>query len=155
MLTALGFRVWYDMNDMGWDLDKSMREGVGKSKVFICCFNRTYETRVNCKLELDECKTRYPDKVVISLLIDDIFGSTWSVKQEFEDKLQFKTKMFCDIHKVAAHPAWNDPNVKDCIPADLLKDLREALQSLVKTLAGARCTPSFKSSNNKGGGGSV
>ena len=34
MLTSLGFRVWYDQNDIGFNIDSSMRDGVLQNKVF-------------------------------------------------------------------------------------------------------------------------
>ena len=58
--------------------------------------------------------------------------------------LLFKTKMYCDIHKVASNPAWRDPNTKDCIPLDLIKELEDALQPLIKILTDVKCTPSLK-----------
>ena len=145
MLTDLGFRVWYDENEMGWNLDKSMRDGVGQSKVFLCCFNSTYETRANCLLELKECVKVYPDKPVITLMMEDPWdkSTTWKVKQEFKDMLDFNKKMFCPIHEVASNMAWGNPSTKDCIPDALMKEMAKALQPMVKILADVKCLPSF------------
>ena len=67
--------------------------------------------------------------------------------------------MYSDVHKVANNPAWRDPNTKDRIPVDLLKEMETALQPLIKILADAKCTPSFagniipKTGGGGGGGG--
>ena len=165
MLTSLGFRVWYDQNDMGFNIDSSMRDGVLQSKVFLCCFNRTYETRPNCLFELEQCTRRQPDKPVVALVMDDMFdrSNPWNVKQECKTMLKMGlargNNMYSDVHKVANNPAWRDPNTKDCIPADLLKEMETALQPLIKILADVKCTPSFagnvtpKLGGGGGGGG--
>ncbi len=149
LLTGLGFRVWYDMNETGWNLDKSMIEGVGQSQVFLCCFNNCYQTRPNSMFELEQCTKRYPDKPVIALTMQNPWdASKWNPKQECKDMLKFGllrcNNMFCEVHKVASDPAWGDPSTKDCIPADLIKELETALQPLIKILADVKCLPSLK-----------
>jgi serine/threonine protein kinase len=156
LLTGLGYRVWYDMYQMGWNQDKSMIEGVGNSKVFLCCFNRTYETRPNCLFELQECRRRHPDKPVVALVMENMYNSSspWSIKQECKNLLslglQRGNSMYCDISRLASNPAWRDPNTKDCIHPDLMKELESAMQPLLRILNDLKCTPSFGS---KTGGG--
>jgi serine/threonine protein kinase len=56
MLVRRGYRVWYDQNDMGFDLHESMKDGIANSNVVLVCCNRTYQTRKNCMFELAEAK---------------------------------------------------------------------------------------------------
>ena len=53
-LIKRGYNVWYDLNDMGYDLQKSMREGIANSKAVLACINEVYQGRVNCMFELEE-----------------------------------------------------------------------------------------------------
>ena len=46
-----GYRVWYDQNEMGFDLVKSMKEGIERSTVVLCCVDSIYQQRDNCMLE--------------------------------------------------------------------------------------------------------
>jgi hypothetical protein len=39
LLMKRGYNVWYDQNDMGYDLQRSMREGIAYSKVVLACIN--------------------------------------------------------------------------------------------------------------------
>ena len=71
-------------------------------------------------------------------------STAWKVKQEFQDMLDFKQKMFCPIHEVASNMAWGNPSTKDCIPDALMKEMAKALQPMVKILANVKCTPSLK-----------
>jgi hypothetical protein len=52
-LNAVGFKVWYDEDDMQWDLIKSMRDGVAKSKVVLACIIKDYEI---CKIACLNCE---------------------------------------------------------------------------------------------------
>ena len=56
-LNEVGYKVWYDEDDIKWDLVKSMRDGVSKSKVVLACISKVYEASQNCMFELSEtCK---------------------------------------------------------------------------------------------------
>ena len=37
LLTNEGYRVWYDQYEMGFDLVRSMKEGIERSTVVLCC----------------------------------------------------------------------------------------------------------------------
>ena len=51
LLVNEGYRVWYDQNEMGFDLVKSMKEGIERSTVVLCCVDSIYQQRDNCMLE--------------------------------------------------------------------------------------------------------
>ena len=40
LLVNEGYRVWYDQYEMGFDLVKSMKEGIERSTVVLCCVGR-------------------------------------------------------------------------------------------------------------------
>jgi serine/threonine protein kinase len=54
LLVRNGYRVWYDMTDMGHDLKESMIQGIENSKVILVCLNRHYATRDHCLLNYEK-----------------------------------------------------------------------------------------------------
>ena len=44
-LNSHRYRVWYDENEMGWDLSRSMKEGIDNSQLVLVCLNQLYESR--------------------------------------------------------------------------------------------------------------
>ena len=90
ILTQSGFRVWFDQNEMGYDLQHSMRAGIANSKVVVVCASKEYQKRPNCMFELDEA--RRAGKLVVVLVIDEnIFN--WA-NVEMKTKCELSTKMF-------------------------------------------------------------
>ena len=51
-LISQGYRVWYDQNDMGYNLQESMRSGIANSTVVIACIDKVYQERPNCLFEI-------------------------------------------------------------------------------------------------------
>ena len=50
-LNSYGYRVWYDQNDMGWDLSRSMKDGIENSQIVLVCLNKLYLSRENCMFD--------------------------------------------------------------------------------------------------------
>ena len=154
-LVDLGFTVWYDENDMGYDLQASMQDGIRKCKVFLCCLNSTYESRDNCMFELRETRRLHPDKPVVTLLLQNPFGDpskdpgAWDAKQETRDLLNFKGAMFCDLSKSVAVNERFKPSHADGPTPELLKELAVALAPLVKILKSVNCTPTLQPLQSK------
>ena len=48
--------MWYDQVEMGWNLEKSMNDGVKRSSVMLACVDKGYQDRPNCMLELRAAK---------------------------------------------------------------------------------------------------
>ena len=90
LLTQSGFRVWLDQNEMGYDLQNSMRAGIANSKAVVVCASREYQSRPNCLFELEEAKKM--GKLVIILVIDENIFS-WA-SDDFKAKCDIKTKKF-------------------------------------------------------------
>ena len=63
LLCRLGYRVWYDMNNMGHRTDQSMEEGIRQSKLFISCASDGYQQSGACMFELR--KVRYTGNLAI------------------------------------------------------------------------------------------
>ena len=80
LLVGQGYRVWYDQNDMGYDLHKSMREGIEGSHVVLACVNSVYEKRPNCMFELEETRNLFPDKIIVALFLENMFGKVYPPK---------------------------------------------------------------------------
>jgi hypothetical protein len=121
MLTVkFGYRVWYDMNNMGHDLILSMVNGIKNSKIFICCLNQLYQTRENCLFELR--KAVEINKTILTISLDsDLF--VWSTP-EVKDLCQISTKLFIDISNITSFVSSDDNGKNWYIknPDDTIKD---------------------------------
>lgn len=149
-LTKLGYRVWYDANEMGYNLQDSMRNGIKRSTIVLACLNNTYQDRPNCMFELRETARLHPNKPIVALVLEVLSGPPtkrmWAnkmapVSQELEGLAKFSTLMYCDISGVAKNPLWANP---DQVPPDLVQELSAATQPLVKILHDVNCLPSNK-----------
>lgn len=138
MLTQLGFRVWYDQHEMGHDLQRSMREGIARSKVLLACINSIYQSRPNCMFELQEAKSMTPAKVIVALSTE-AEPLTWA-STKLVDLCDLQRNMFVDIGAVAKE--WD--GVGDSGPStEMIKKLRLALEPLVKVLSTVGCAPAL------------
>ena len=101
----LGYRVWYDQAEMGWDLTKSMNDGVKRSTVMLACVDKGYQERPNCMLELCAAKALVdPVKPVVVVLTE---GDPWSwANDKMKDLCDFQKKIFVDLSKLAGDPGW-------------------------------------------------
>jgi len=111
LLCEHGYRVWYDANEMGFDLVKSMTQGIEKSTVVVCCVDSEYAKSANCMLEL-----RHAHKVIEArtartrtLIAVTTEGSIrlWPGSDEVRTLLDVKTKMYVDLSELAS---LTDPN---------------------------------------------
>jgi hypothetical protein len=160
-LVEAGYRVWYDENEMGWNLEESMRNGIAQSNVFLCCVNSKYQKRPNCMFELNETANRFSDKKIISLLLDPLKNngggsfewtpanaSVEAVHREIASILNFDRRMYCDLSKTSGNPLWNPNNYngsnQDDLPPELSKELLDLLAPLLKILDSVKCPRSLK-----------
>ena len=103
--------MWYDQAEMGWDLTKSMNDGVKRSKVMLACVDKGYQDRPNCMIELRAAKALVdPVKPVVVVLTEGnpiSWGSVvgWA-NDEMKDLCDFQKKMFVDLSKLAEDPGW-------------------------------------------------
>ena len=144
ILTNLGYRVWYDVNDMGYDLVVSMRNGIAHSSMFIACVNEKYEGSKNCMFELEDVRGQHPSKPVVALMLQNPWGSgpnTWKASQKLGDLLQLSTKMYCDLSGLAANQAWQDEQTEPS--PEMLDELRAKVDPLLKILTGINCKKSL------------
>jgi hypothetical protein len=150
-LTKLGYRVWYDKNDMGSNIPSSISKGIANCSVVLTCANSTYQSRPNCMFELREANKMKANDKIIALILDDIverndtgrphkrwMPSDVRIERDLIDILKFDTKMYCDISSVAKDPKWQ------AAPLILKQELQKQLQPLVKILQDLGCVPSFK-----------
>lgn len=91
LLCEHGYKVWYDMDHMGHDLNKSMEQGVEKSTVVLACVDAEYLKRPNCMLELLHAhmvvtEGKHRTKTIIGVLMEDGigWGANWGA-QELKD----------------------------------------------------------------------
>ena len=71
LLCSMGYRVWYDMREMGQRTDMSMEEGIRNSKLLLSCVSRGYQESWACMFELR--KARELGKPVITLIVEEGF----------------------------------------------------------------------------------
>jgi serine/threonine protein kinase len=144
LLADMGYRVWYDEKEMGFDLDSSMREGIEKSEVVLCCANSLYQSRSNCMFEVEQAVAK--KKTVVAVLLENPFqNNSWAttrgpvpVDSKLSDALAFKKKLFVDISAEATkdkYRAVEDGGDESLWPTAPTAELVQALQPLVKILA--------------------
>ena len=134
-LTKSGYRVWYDQNDMEYDLKKSMVDGISKSKMVLACVNSTYQNRENCMFELREANRL--NKPIISLVIEEN-PFQWA-SNELKKICEFQSKMFVDISSVVSLNWENDSRVTN----EMIERLKAGLRPLLDLLKQSQCNPSF------------
>jgi hypothetical protein len=144
-LTSLGYKVWYDQNDMQWDIAQSMRDGVMKSKVVLACISKTYESSKNCMHELS-CAYNLGNKPIVTLSTDaDPFNWTPNMLHGDLKKMcgiNGQGKMFVDIGNICSRPGWNETD-EGMIPKKDIEDLHRELDKIVQLLRGSQinCQP--------------
>ena len=132
----MGYRVWYDVNEMGYDLQKSMRDGITNSRVVLVCASQTYQTRENCMFELQEAVSS--EKQLLTVILDQN-PFNWA-SRELTDLCQLKSKLFISIAEFENEDWTSD----DSPSPELLQRLRLALEPLVKVLINDfSCKPSL------------
>jgi serine/threonine protein kinase len=81
LLFKAGYRVWYDQNDMGHNMEESMRQGIERSTVVVACVSRHYQTRPNCMFELKEATICNKPILLLSLESDLMSWASDELKQ--------------------------------------------------------------------------
>ena len=146
-LNSSGYRVWYDQNEMGWDVSRSMTDGIENSQIVLVCLNKLYLGSKNCMFELVE--SRKINKNIVTLVTEsDPFawaGSNTTYGNAM-DLCQLSSKMFVDVGELCAKPGWpaeNDNNTP--VPDELLDELKTKVSELVYYIQGAplHCRPSM------------
>jgi len=139
ILVKMGYRVWYDQNDMGYDLSASMREGILQSKVVLACVDSCYQSRPNCMFELNYAKDLTdPSKPVVTVLTEgNVFE--WGNK-ELLRLCEVSTKMYVDLGDVAAQAGWSSAQGPT---HEMIKELITATEPLIKILHNLNCRPSI------------
>ena len=127
MLCEHGYTVWYDVHHMGYDLKKSMEQGIQKSVVVLACVDSEYQKRDNCMLELRHAhkvvtQGGHRTKATIGVMMEDGigWGANWG-SDEVKDILDTKGKMFVALHSLN-NAAREDP---DGPTEQMLQDLRD------------------------------
>jgi hypothetical protein len=146
-LNSYGYRVWYDQNEMGWDLSRSMKDGIENSQIVLVCLNKLYLSSKNCMFELVE--SRKINKNIVTLVTEsDPFawaGSNTTYGNAM-GLCQLSSKMFIDIGELCAKPGWpaEDDNITP-VPDELLDELKKKVSELIYYIQGAplRCRPSM------------
>jgi len=157
ILCRLGYRVWYDKNEMGHRTDKSMATGILQSKTVIICVNTRYQASKACMFELEEARRQ--NKTVITLVVEpgffprkqggvQVVGSAWA-DETLKRLCEVSTTLFAgdeeDDNKVpvglatlAAKYDW-----KDTVTESMLEELNGKMPPLLKLLRDVECFPSL------------
>ena len=83
----------YDENEMGYDIQESMMEGISKSDFILVCGNSIYQSRDNCMFELRKAKEM--GKQIIVLIIEEN-PFEWA-NEEMKLLCELDKKRFIDI----------------------------------------------------------
>ena len=142
VLSEHGYKIWYDQMEMGYDLKKSMEEGVANSSILLACLGSAYEESQNCMFELKEGKKQ--GKTIVGLFIN--CGYDKIASSEVQDAVEFgdnhkQGKLYHDISKIATNAEWSSesgPSIQ------LTRQTKEALNPLLKILQdAAKCAPTL------------
>ena len=127
LLCEEGYTVWYDIHHMGYDLIKSMQQGIEKSTVVLACMDSEYQKRDNCMLELRHAydvvklKSGRTECIIGVMMEDGIgWGTDWGT-DEVKSILDLKGKMFASLHEINS-AAWED---SEGPTEQMLQQLRE------------------------------
>jgi serine/threonine protein kinase len=148
LLTKIGYRVWYDQNDMGSDLQHSMRSGIENSKVVIACLNSKYQSRENCLFELRYAAGLAPVKPIVTLVIEENPFS-WA-SPEILEICQLKQKLFVDLSRFTRFD-WEEHDNQEstssspaaAVPIGELSLLKQGLEPLIGILQDKGCLPIY------------
>ncbi len=147
-LEDMGYKVWYDEFDMQWDLERSMKESIANSKVFLACISRLFEGRPFCMFCMKEASKLGTKPIVV--LSSDVDPLAWAGQDTTHGDLKQlcglsdKAKPIFDIGEICARPGWYEFD-ESMIPKKDMIDLHKELNKLVSFLRGSQinCTPSF------------
>jgi serine/threonine protein kinase len=135
LLVRNGYRVWYDITEMGHDLEECMIDGIEHSKVILVCLNSHYATRESCLFELREAKKR--NKIIIALLIEP---GIEMIVNEATELCQIGKKRYVDIGTVATKVEWE---MLDSIPNSLTAELLVSMEPLLDLMRKVDCLPTL------------
>jgi serine/threonine protein kinase len=133
LFTAEGLKVWYDVLENSWDLDKSINKGVRNCSVVMACVNSTYQSSLNCMTELKMANAiDNPKKPVVSLVMESA-PKDWA-SDELRSFCSFEADLSCDISDFAAlgDTAWENPS------PDMIIELKKLLQPMILILEDLR-----------------
>jgi serine/threonine protein kinase len=134
-LVKLNYRVWYDQNEMGYNLQTSMIDGIAKSDVILVCANQNYQNSPNCMFELNEAKRQ--NKKIVTLIIEENPFS-WA-KDELKLLTNMSSRMFVDVGQISTF-SWD---TEDGISKEMINSLRDGLKPLINILNELQCLPNL------------
>jgi hypothetical protein len=120
---------------MGTDIQRSMVEGIAKSKVVLACVSSTYQTRPNCLFELSQAQLK--SKSIVTLVLEEQ-PLEWS-SDELKSYCLFDKLKYADISRVAQLPWDEDEGATD----EMMNQLKTSLSVLLALLTEIECFPSF------------
>ena len=138
-LRADGLRVWLDSEDMGHDLQASMREGVARSSVVVALVSPDYAASANCMFELREAVVT--GKPLVTCVVEPGFWRQWTQPggavravpddHEIVRLARLKTHLYVDFGS-AARGDWSEHPVAEEVLRRLVEP--EALPRLQQQL---------------------
>jgi hypothetical protein len=132
-LCCSGYKVWYDQNEMGYNLDHSMLKGIRNSKTVLVCLSRVYQERANCLKELEWAASE-GKPIVLLLLESDV--SSWISEKVL--KVCNLSNMYVDISDSFTHWTSESETIVDGIAK-----LRTDLSKLLPLFSELGCSPSL------------
>jgi serine/threonine protein kinase len=158
-LSRQNFTIWYDEENMGHDINNSMKKGIDSSKVVLVFADapqdnippgHCYEQRDNCMFELEYAKQE--NKTIITILIGSVDSNNPPTIQQIDNPNSYKLEKYSKkfqkciggwelLHikfdKVYASGNW-DMN-KDHITKEMIESLELQMKELYKLLKDVGC----------------
>lgn len=119
--------------EMGHDLQESMKKGIANSKVVVVCINKTYQDRPNCMYELEEA---HKNASTIVPIILDSKPTIWA-NDRVQDICNFSECPYCDLSELARLDWSADDGPTD----EMLNKLKLKVELLRVLLEQHNCHP--------------
>ena len=157
-LRAEGLSVWLDSNEMGADLQASMRQGIAASDVVVVLVSPDYAASANCLFELREAARA--GKPIVTCVVEPGFWRTWKLRghravpddHELVALAGLATRLYVDLG-AASQVAWgtgtdvSDAERKTLYAPEALPRLLEQLHAAAPAASadGAHVASTFRS----------
>jgi serine/threonine protein kinase len=105
-LTNCGYRVWFDSNNIGTELERDMREGITNSRAVVILLSPDYAASRNCQMELSI--TSELKKPFVICMVEPGYWRTWKIggldtsnaipdNSEIIQQARLLSKMYVDL----------------------------------------------------------
>jgi TPR repeat protein/serine/threonine protein kinase len=138
LLSELGYRIWYDKEEMDYEIEPSMFKGIEKSSLFLCCLSSSYAMSKNCMKELR--KAQELNKKIIVLIVENDWENTLLANHSSGSIVATDIRSICrldsvqwiSLHGIRVQFEWEQNDLYTEAIATVLWDGLKALFRLIR-----------------------